>query len=402
MGALCQDCHGPPFTLVYFVAMRSLAGRFLRGMKLPMIVGTVCSQVWSGYHVPQATAAPATPAPIVAALATDPVPHDADDPAIWVDAADPSRSLVIGTDKVEGTGGLYAFGLDGRLRQSIAPLNRPNNVDVEYGFRLGGGLIDIVVATERKERRLRVYRLRPDGSGLEDVSAPGGLSVLAGQTGAAGEPMGIALYRRPRDGAVFAIVSPKAGGATDYLWQYRLEDDGAGRVRGVPVRRFGGFSGRGEAPGVAGEIEAIVVDDELGFVYYADERFGIRKWRADPDAADASRELAVFGLDAYEGDREGLAIYAQPGGKGFILSVDQIPGASRLHVYPREGAEGDPHRHPRLATVPTFVDATDGIDATAAPLPGFPRGVVVMMNSGGRNFLLFPWEAVAARIPGAR
>lgn len=340
--------------------------------------------------------------PIAAAFGTDPVPNDADDPAVWVNPADAARSLLVGTDKIEGRGGLYVFGLDGRLLQTIAPLDRPNNVDVEYGLALGGGSADIVVATERKRHRLLVYRVRPDGSGLDDVSSPGGLSVLAGQAGAAGEPMGIALYKRPRDGAVYAIVSPKDGGATDYLWQYRLEDDGTGRVRAIPVRRFGAFSGLGEAPGVAGEIEAVVVDDELGFVYYADERCGIRKWHADPDHPGASRELAVFGTDAYEGDREGLAIYARPGGRGYLVSVDQIPGASRLHIYPREGTAGDPHRQPRLAVVPTAADGTDGIEVISTPLPGFPSGLLVMMNSGPRNFLVFPWESVEARIQGIR
>ena len=71
--------------------------------------------------------------------------------------------------------------------------------------------------------------------------------------------MGIGLYRRPKDGAIFAIVSPKAGPKTNYLWQYRLDDDGTGRVKATFVRRFGAFSGNGE-------IEAVAVDDELGYV----------------------------------------------------------------------------------------------------------------------------------------
>ena len=41
----------------------------------------------------------------------------------------------------------------------------------------------------------------------------------------------------------------------------------------------------------------VAVDDALGFVYYSDERFGIRKYRADPDAPDAATELASFGTD---------------------------------------------------------------------------------------------------------
>jgi hypothetical protein len=42
------------------------------------------------------------------------------------------------------------------------------------------------------------------------------------------------------------------------------------QARALNVRRFGDFSG-------IGEIEAVTVDDELGFVYYADEAAGIHK-----------------------------------------------------------------------------------------------------------------------------
>jgi 3-phytase len=347
------------------------------------------------------------------ALATDPVAHDPDDPAIWVHPADPSKSLILGTDKIAGEGALYVFGLDGKQRQRIAPLDRPNNVDVEYGLSLGGRRVDIAVVTERKQHRLRIFGIPADGGALVDL-APAGVPVLAGETGARSEPMGIALYKRPADGAIFAIVAPKTGGTTDYLWQYRLEDDGRGGVKGTAVRRFGGFSQRGPVAGDVGEIEAVVVDDELGYVYYSDERFGIRKRQADPDHADAAKELAVFATDGYEGDREGLAIYAEPDvsngkgastkGTGYIVSSDQIPGGTRLHLFRREGAPGRPHDHGEtVAVIPTASDATDGLEVTSRPLPGFPRGLLVMMNSTPKNFLIYGWDRVEqARADEAR
>ena len=61
--------------------------------------------------------------------------------------------------------------------------------------------------------------------------------------------MGIGIYKRPRDGAVFAIVAPKTGGATDYLWQYRIDADRTGRLTATLVRRFGQFSRVGGEPG---------------------------------------------------------------------------------------------------------------------------------------------------------
>lgn len=334
--------------------------------------------------------------PVVPARSTSALPHDPDDPAIWRHPTNLARSLILTTDKIEQKGGLYVFDLDGKLRQTIAPLDRPNNVDIEYGVSIAGHTTDIAVLTERKQHRLRIFRIPSDGGALTDL-APAGLPVLAGQTGEASEPMGISLYKRPKDGAVFAIVAPKGGEATNYLWQYRLESDRAGAVRATFVRRFGHFSRQGVLLG-SGEIEAVVVDDELGYVYYADERFGIRKWHADPDHAEAARELAVLGRDGYRGDREGLAIYAERGGKGFVVSTDQISGGSRLHLFSRHGGPRGPHDHQLVGIVDTSSDETDGIDVTAAPLPGFPRGMLVMMNSNPKNFLFYRWEDIVAGI----
>jgi len=327
--------------------------------------------------------------------ATTSVAHDPDDPALWVNRADPAQSLILGTVKVAApNGALAVFGLDGALRRLIPGPDRPNNVDVEYGLQLAGKPTDIAVLTERLGRRLRAFAISPEGE-LRDVSS-GSLPILEGAPGDRGAPMGVSLYRRPRDGAVFAVVSAKAGPTRDYMWQYRLEDDGSGRVKATFVRRFGAFGG-------SGEIEAVVVDDELGYVYYADERAGIRKYRADPEAPDADRELALFGRTGYQGDREGLGVYALSGGKGYIVSADQLRGDSVLHVYKREGEPNDPHDHSRvLLSFRGGADETDGLDVSSGPLgPEFPDGMLVVMNSASRNFLLFRWRdvAVAARPP---
>ena len=202
-------------------------------------------------------------AALTPALATDPVTDDADDPAIWHHPTDPARSLIIGTNKVAApAGAVVVFDLDGRTRQTIAGIDRPNNVDVEYGVDVAGRTADIVVVTERLQHRLRVFEVNA-GSGM--LSEIGQVPVLEGETGERREPMGIALYKRPTDGAVFAIVAPKTAGQTGYLAEYRLTFVGGGDVDGALVRRFGNFSATLDDEGEIGEIEAVVVDDALGF-----------------------------------------------------------------------------------------------------------------------------------------
>lgn len=348
------------------------------------------------------TKPPPAPSPLSKALeieaeyGTARLSNDPDDPAIWVHPTDPTRSVIIGTMKVAApAGAVVVFGLDGQIRQMISGIDRPNNVDVEYGLRLAGRTVDIAVATERLARQLRIFRIDPAEGRLIDL---GGVQILEGQEGEAGAPMGIGLYRRNRDGAIFAIVAPKEGPRDGYLWQYRLSDRGGGRVVAEFVRRFGKFSATTVRE--ENEIEALVVDDALGYVYYADEADGIHKWHADPDAPDAGRELAHFARTGFRGDREGVAIYALPDGTGYIVCTDQLDEDSEYHVYPRDGSSGNPHDHSReIAVLRGGADATDGLEISSSPLgPGLPNGVMIAMNSTPQNFLVFRWQDVAAAV----
>lgn len=319
------------------------------------------------------------------AVVTDTVPVDSDDPAIWVHPSVPESSLVLGTDKGDSNGGVYVFGLDGRIdrRRSVTPLQRMNNVDVEHGVDIGGDVADVAVATERHRMALRVFRL-PDMEPVDD----GGLTVFGGDTSRA--PMGVAVYRRARDGAVFAIVGGKSGPLSGYLAQYRLVPR-KGVVALELVREFGAYSGRKE-------IEAIAVDDALGYVYYSDEGVGVRKYHADPDSGSA--ELAIFATAGVVEDHEGIAIATRDSATGYIVLSDQ--GGGRIHVFPREGAAGRRHHHPTLAIIPVRARETDGLEVTTRSLgPAFPRGMLAMMSNRGA-FHFYRWEDVEAAIAGRR
>lgn len=314
-------------------------------------------------------------------VVTDSVKHNSDDPAIWINKKDLSQSLILGTDKGEDgkDGALYVFGLDGKERKekTFRGLQRPNNVDIAYGLRLQHGVTDIAVCTERNTHSIRVFSL-PDLQPIDN----GGIPVFEGDS--LRLPMGVALYT-DRAGAIYAIVSRKKGPPDQYLWQYKLVDNGRGIITGQLVRKFGTFSGKKE-------IEAIAVDNELGYVYYSDEGVGIRKYHASPDSAN--RELALFASGQFKGDIEGISIYKKKRGKGYILVSDQQ--ANLFHIFPREGTRQDPHRHPLRKTIHTATQASDGSEVTSVSLPHFPKGLFVAM-SHPRVFHFYRWKDIAGK-----
>lgn len=294
---------------------------------------------------------------------TEAVRHDSDDPAVWVNRARPERSLILGTNKDDGEGGaLVVFDLDGKTLRTISGIHRPNNVDVEYGFRLGKSIVDLAVITERGRKRLRIFSISKSGQ-LADVT--GNTQLFLSDSGPEQEPMGIGLYRDPKTGTIDAIVSRKSGPPIGYLGRFRLVAR-AGKVDAVDVGRLGHFSGQGE-------IESVVVDDALRTIYYSDELAGLRSIRLDGSKA------SLFGKAIFKGDREGLALL-----DGHLMATDQIKGGSRLFAFDLDTTD-EP-----VATFLTGADDTDGIDICAVPLgPRFPQGIFVAMNSRGKNFWIY-------------
>lgn len=311
-------------------------------------------------------------------VVTEPVRHDTDDPAIWVDPADPARSLVVGTDK-DIDGALYAFGLDGKVRGDLVVrgLLRPNNVDIARGVMLGGKPTDVAIVAERFAHRLRVYAL----PGMQPIDG-GGIPVFEGER--ARDVMGVAAWVRPDDGALLVTVSrsdrhaPKQG----YLHQYRLVDDGRGRLQGLFVRAFGEWSGRKE-------IEALSVDAVGAHLFASDETFGLRKYRVDPLTEDADEELAVFGTAGFARDHEGSAVMRDAAGRAWLWVSDQQAGA--LRVFDLAGPPGKPDEPRFIGHVPFAARETDGIDLVAGDLPGFPGGLLVAM-SDDRTFHFYAIE----------
>lgn len=320
------------------------------------------------------------------AVISDPVKHDADDPAIWVNKAQPQNSIIFGTDKIAKVGAIVAYNLDGKIVQVVDGLDRPNNIDVEYGFDGGDEWFDIAVATERKMKRLLVYKIDSKSGRIADIT--GQTAIYAPDHDEPGEPMGIGLYKHGN--RISAFVSRHEGPQNGYLLELGLTYNRLTQKIDVASRRFlGEFSGKKE-------IESIFVDDKNAVLYYSDELFGVRA--VDLSAKDPT-PLGVFRTANFTGDHEGLAAYQPSNGPSYLLSTDQIKGQSYYYLYALNAKQIVAEDRPlfRIAGA----DDTDGIDATCQSLgPKFPQGILVTMNSSGKNFFIYDWREIAAKMKG--
>jgi len=249
-------------------------------------------------------------------------------------------------------------------------------VDIAYGLSIENKKIDIAVATERNARKLRVFSL-PDMQPIDG----GGLRVF--EDASDRFPMGIALYTRPSDGAIFAIVSAKSGPKQNNLYQYLLQGEANGKVKATLVRKFGNYSDKKE-------IEAIAVDNELGYVYYSDEQVGIRKYFADPEKGN--EELALFGKADFKEDHEGISIYKTNATEGYLVISNQQENT--FNIYSRQGDKNNLHQHSLLTKLNLSTNFSDGNDVTSISLPGYPHGLMVAM-SDNKTFQFYDWQPIA-------
>ncbi|WP_373523967.1 phytase [Aquiflexum sp.] len=309
---------------------------------------------------------------------TEKVIHDTDDPAIYINKSDPVKSFIIGTDK-DKDGALYVFDLKGKIIDSLVVrgLQRPNNVDVSYDLNLGSSQIDFAVTGERLTSRLRFFKL-PEMVEIQE----GGIEIYLGET----QPdyrdlMGVAVYHDKENERHYVIAGRKDGPKDGtYLWQYLIKTE-SGQLELELVRKFGKYSGNKE-------IEAIAVDNELGYIYYSDEGLGVRKYYADP--AKGNEELALFATEGFTLDHEGISIYKHEDGTGYVLVSDQE--ANFFHVFPREGSSEDPHFHKAIAKLPMSTVSSDGSEVANFNIsPEFPKGLFVAM-SDDKTFQIYDWR----------
>jgi 3-phytase len=341
--------------------------------------------------------------PIVQATMETPAqfdPADSDDPAVWIHPGDSSRSLLITTKKF---GGATVFDFNLNILQSIAPITngalRLNNVDVLYGFPLNGISTDLAVFSDRVNDTLYVYRIDPNAAAnpLVLVSADLTSHIFAGSIVGGDTAYGLCVYKSPLNGRSYAFVSRNG---LSQIAQLELIDAGGGQVGWQHVRTIALPDPR--------QVEGMVADQELGWVYLAQEKVGLWKFPAEPARASDGGVLLQRVKPAgtvLAADVEGLCIYYSTMGAGYLLASSQ--GDNTFAVFSRDGTNAHLGSFVIGANKPLGIDQVttcDGADVMPLPLPNFPQGVLVVHdgeNDGSvsvknTNFKLVPWDNVAS------
>ena len=314
---------------------------------------------------------------VVASYETEPVLDGgdaADDPAIWINAVNPSSSLVLGTNKQRG---LDVYDLEGNRVQSLET-GRLNNVDVRQRVEWNQTLRDIAVATNRTNKTLDLFFVDSQ-TGETKYSLDDSIQLDFD------DPYGMCLYLDKENPSLYAFVNDKSG----RFQQWQLLPEAASKI----TKEFS----------TEGQPEGCVADDEAGVLYFGEEEMGI--WRLDL-RAPAEPTL----VDSVEGpnlvaDVEGLTLYKNVDGTGFLVASSQ--GNSTFAVYRREEANefiGVFRVADNKELELDGVSNTDGIAATSVPVGSFASGLLVVQDDrnthprANQNFKLISWAAVAEQL----
>ena len=314
--------------------------------------------------------------------------------AIWINPWDRAQSLVIGTDKAADA--LEVYDLTGQRIQRIPDRNGSvNNVDLRYGFPLGGQYVDIVVSGGSD---VAVYKIDPFTRQLVDITA--------GTITAANWAEGLCLYHSPFTGAFYVFTQSGNGNVE----QLELFDNGDGTVGARSVR--GPWDVHPQPVKVEdGEIEACTVDDTTGDYYVAEQDVGVWRYGAEPTASTLQRTLVISSYLVNDGylvpDIEGIVVLHDDYGS-FLLASSQGDSCLRgLRPRPAHGALRAAAEVPGLERQPRrrLQHHRRHRRHLAVARAAFPHGLFVCQDNtnvapgttGNQDFKFVPLDAI---IPG--
>lgn len=298
--------------------------------------------------------------------------------AIWIHPTDPSKSVIIATQKKSG---LYVYDLSGKPLQFL-PDGRMNNVDLRNGFKLGGKSVTLVTASDRTHRSIAIYTLDPETRQLTSVA--NGVQATG-----LDDPYGLCMYRSAKSAKTYVFINQPDG----KMRQWELRGTAAGKVQTKLVRDFA----------FATQAEGCVADDETGALYVAEEDVGLWRMGAEPNTGSAKTMIAAIKDNpALKDDLEGVGLVTQPDGTGYIVVSSQ--GNDSYAVFKREDRNEYLGSFAIGANSTLGIDGvseTDGLDVTGLSVgPGFESGLMVAQDGRNvsppenQNFKLIPWESV--------
>ncbi len=185
-----------------------------------------------------------------------------------------------------------------------------------------------------------------------------------------------------------------------FVIQMKLGADETGAIHAVENRRIR----------LDGDSEGCVVDDDLGALFISEEEKGVWTFRADgtKDVMEVGELICKVGFpDPLFADVEGLALYREDGGKGYLVVSSQ--GSEDCVVLDRQA----PHAFRGRFRVEgqggvDAVENSDSLDVTSADLGGsFGKGLLILQDdknmsaAGGRenaNFKLVPWSEIVTTL----
>jgi 3-phytase len=326
---------------------------------------------------------------VMATIETTPVDANidgdaADDAAIWYDPINPMNSKLIGTDK---KGGLMVFNLSGKMLH-YHKFGRMNNVDLRQDVSLNGKKIDIIISSNRSRNSLDVFTINADGSLKEISNKP---TIISKDT--IDDVYGVCLYYHQKNKKLFAFIN----GTNGMVLQFELYATAKGTVGAKRIRNYQ-FSS---------QVEGMVADDRLGFLYVGQEEAGIFKVEANPDAAfrPVLIENSSEANTQIKYDLEGISLYNSSDSTGYLIVSSQ--GNFSYAVFKRQ-ADND-YLGSFVITEGTVdgVEETDGLDITSRPFGDlFPTGFLVVQDGfnydgqskKAQNFKLVDWKSISELI----
>ena len=305
------------------------------------------------------------PAQVTASGETAPVgtgrADAADDPAIWIDPANPNRALIVATDKKAG---LHIYDLGGKDIAFIKA-GLVNNVDVAG---------DIIVASDRNDgvnAHLAVFRL--------DADEPA-ITALGRAAAGTGEAYGLCLRKDMPGQPITAALIVK---------------DGTVRVGTLTVDGAPNFTVRWEHK-IPTQSEGCVFDGET--LYVGEEDAGV--WRLEPNGKSATATMvAPVDNQRLVADVEGLPTIDHKGQR-YLLVSSQGDNAYAVFRLPGVDYVG---RFAVAAGQFGATSETDGIEAVAGNFgANYPDGIFLAQDGDNapraQNFKLVRWDQIAAAL----